>query len=94
PNKTIRYIKMALDIPEDELENIEIVLNPEQKHSIITPAMFKGKAENKYPAKSVTKMVPKLPDLDVLKVLKTDYSLYDPNDKPYIIMNTIIVKQF
>ena len=92
PNKTIRYIKLALDIPEDEIHNTEIVLKPEQKYSIITPAMFRGKVEKRYPVKSVKQMVKKLPDIDVPGILKSDYSLYDPNDSPYIIMNTIVVK--
>ena len=89
-NRTTRIIKFALDIPSDELDKTQIYLDPKLKYLITSPTVIGFKA--KYPAQSVIAQVPSLPVFDHIEIFQRPISLSDPNDQPYIVTDTIIVK--
>nr|QBK90319.1 MAG: ATP-dependent helicase [Pithovirus LCPAC102] len=91
--KIQRYISMGLDIPEDQLDNIDIKLDPKQKYLVLTPSVISGKFKTKYVSSAVTKTINPLPSFNAIKALTSFISLSNPNDTPYIITGGIIVDQ-
>lgn len=89
-NRTTRVIKFALDVPPEELNNTQIYLDPKLKYLITTPTVIGFKA--KYAPQSIISQVPSLPIFNHLEIFQRPISLSDPNDQPYIVTDTIIVK--